>query len=243
MRRFRSILLGVLAVLVIATVAFLVWANMVMQGERERAIEVWNDGDITITSHPGSITLSPNSGATGEGLLFIPGAKVDPYAYMYKLSGLVDAGLTVVISEPTLNLAFFDARAVADFAPYAPGVTTWYVGGHSLGGVRACMLADSPDVAGLILFGSYCANDLSSSGLAVLSISGTNDGLSTPEKIAGAASFLPGDATFVDIFGANHASFGDYGVQPGDGTATVTTEEVRDRITSEVEDFLSRPRG
>jgi hypothetical protein len=243
MRRLRTVLIGTLAVVALAIVAFLVWTNMVMQGDRDKALDVWNDDDITITSREGSITLSPTTGATGEGLLFIPGAKVDPYAYMYKLSGLVDAGLTVVISEPTLNLAFFDARTLDDFAPLAPGVTTWYVGGHSLGGVRACMLADSPGVEGIILFASYCATDLSRSELAVLSIAGTNDGLSTPDKIAGATPFLPPDATFVDIFGANHASFGDYGVQEGDGTATVSSDEVRNRITSEVEDFLSRPRG
>ena len=238
MRRIRSILLGIVAVIALVAIAFLVWANMVMLGEREQALKVWNDGDIIITANPGSVTLAPTSGATGEGLLFIPGAKVDPYAYMYKLSGLVDAGLTVVITEPTLNLAFFDTRTLSDFAPYAPGVTEWYVGGHSLGGVRACMLADSPDVAGVILFGSYCANDLSRSDLSVLSFAGTNDGLSTPDKIASAAPLLPSDTTFVDIFGANHASFGDYGVQPGDGTASISSEEVRDRITSEVQDFL-----
>ena len=101
------------------------------------------------------------------------------------------------------------------------------------------MLADSPDVAGVILFGSYCANDLSRSDLSVLSFAGTNDGLSTPDKIASAAPLLPSDTTFVDIFGANHASFGDYGVQPGDGTASISSEEVRDRITSEVQDFLA----
>jgi pimeloyl-ACP methyl ester carboxylesterase len=94
------------------------------------------------------------------------------------------------------------------------------------------MMAEDPSVVGLILFGSYCANDLSSSNLAVLSISGSDDGLSTPDKIADAAANLPADATFVEIDGANHASFGDYGVQPGDGTATISSEDMRDRITS-----------
>ena len=239
MRRLRNVLLSILLVIALATVAFLVWANIVMQGEREQALEVWNDPAVEISSDDTSITLAPTSGATGVGLVFIPGAKVDPWAYAYKLSGLVDDGLTVVITKPALNLAFFDTHSLEDYTSTVSGVTDWYVGGHSLGGVRACMLAESPDVTGVILFGSYCANDLSESGLAVLSLAASNDGLSTPAKIVDAAPLLPADTEFVEIDGANHGSFGDYGRQPGDGTASVTTEAVRSRITAEVEAFLA----
>ncbi|WP_144831664.1 alpha/beta hydrolase [Kocuria rhizophila] len=37
----------------------------------------------------------------------------------------------------------------------APQVNDWFVGGHSMGGVRACRLA--PESEGLLLLGSYCA--------------------------------------------------------------------------------------
>ena len=84
---------------------------------------------------------------------------------------------------------------------------------------------------GLVLFGSYCANDVSESGLKVLSISGSDDGLSTPQKIESAAHLLPSDAVFVEIKGANHASFGDYGVQPGDGTAAISSEQMQAELT------------
>lgn len=231
MRRLRNVLLSILLVIALAAVAFLVWANIVMQGEREQALEVWNDPAVEISSDDTSITLTPTSGATGAGLVFIPGAKVDPWAYAYKLSGLVDDGLTVVITKPPLNLAFFDTHTLGDYTSRVSGVSDWYVGGHSLGGVRACMLADSPDVTGVILFGSYCANDLSDSGLTVVSIAASNDLLSTQDKIMDAAPKLPTDTEFAVIDGANHASFGDYGRQPGDGTATASDADVRDEIT------------
>lgn len=86
------------------------------------------------------------------------------------------------------------------------------MGGHSLGGVRACQLAADADA--LVLFGSYCATDLSKSDLAVLSLAGSEDGLSTPEKIDDARDQLPADAEMIEIEGASHASFGDYGAQP-----------------------------
>ena len=237
-------LIGVVAfvvVIVLVVVGVLVWANIVMQGDRARAIEVWTNDAVAVTSTEHSVVMVPAGVASGTGLVFIPGAKVDPYAYMYKLSEIVErTGATIVITKPTLNLAFFDQRPLATFTSDAPGVDRWFVGGHSLGGVRACMLADDPAVSGLVLFGSYCANDLTASGLEVLSIAGSRDGLSTPEKIADARGMLPADADLVEIEGLNHAGFGDYGVQPGDNTATIPTGQQRDEITDALATVLGR---
>ena len=234
-RRIVQVLVAILVVFVLAIVALVTWANIVMPGERAPALVAWRDRQVSIASTDHSIVLSPTSGATGTGLVFIPGAKVDPYAYLYKLSGIAEKGVTVVITKPTLNLAFFDLRPLATFTADAPGVGRWFVGGHSLGGVRACMLASStagPQVAGLVLFGSYCASDLSHTGLTVLSIGGERDGLSTPAKIEASKAMLPSSSTFVEIPGSNHARFGDYGVQPGDGVATISSETARTEITA-----------
>ena len=240
-RRIRFGVIAVLLVVVLVAVAFLVWANIVMQGDRGRAIEVWTNDGVAVTSTEHSVVMEPTGVASGTGLVFIPGAKVDPYAYMYKLSQIVErTGATIVITKPTLNLAFFDQRPLATFTDDAPGVDRWLVGGHSLGGVRACMLADDPAVDGLVLFGSYCANDLADSGLEVLSISGSRDGLTTPDKIADARRLLPTDAAFVEIEGLNHAGFGDYGKQPGDNPATIPTEQQRDEITDALATVLTR---
>ncbi|MGH3704575.1 MAG: alpha/beta hydrolase [Agromyces sp.] len=237
-RRVVRVMLAVLVVLALVVVGFLVWAKTVMQGERPASLEAWTDERVSIESFDDSIVMAPLDGASDRGLVFIPGAKVDPYAYMAKLvDAVAETGTTVVITKPILNLAFFDQRPLDTFTRHAPEVSEWYVGGHSLGGVRACMMAGEEDVAGIVFFGSYCANDVSDSGLAVLSIAGTDDGLSTPEKIGGAAHLLPADAVFVEIDGANHASFGDYGVQPGDGVATATDREVRDEITRALATF------
>ena len=71
-----------------------------------------------------------------------------------------------------------------------------------------------------------------------LSIGGSDDGLSTPADIRANADKLTGEASFVEIEGANHAAFGDYGVQPGDGTATLASSDVRDRITELLTGFV-----
>ncbi|WP_411700641.1 alpha/beta hydrolase [Conyzicola sp.] len=240
-RRLRIGVVAILVLVVLVAVGVLVWANIVMQGDRDRALEVWTNDAVEVTSTDHSVVIGPTGVASGTGLVFIPGAKVDTYGYMYKLSEIVErTGATIVITKPILNLAFFDQRPLDTFTADARGVDRWFVGGHSLGGVRACMLADDPDVSGLILFGSYCANDLTESGLEVLSIAGSRDGLSTPDKIADARGLLPADARLVEIEGLNHAGFGDYGAQPGDNTATITTETARDEITDALATVLSR---
>lgn len=92
-----------------------------------------------------------------------------------------------------------------------------------------------------MLLGSYCAVDLSESGLAVLSVGGTHDGLTTPAKIAAARHLLPADARLMEIPGAVHGQFGDYGVQPCDGTPTTTDAAVRSAITADMVAFLTDP--
>jgi len=237
-RRILSrILWGVALVLVLAVVGVVAWSQIgVMAAEPEPLAEVRDNPDITVTDAPEGIVLEPADGASDVGLVFIPGAKVDPWGYAALLQGLAEDGVTVVITRPWLNLAFFDPRGLDSFTSAAPDVDAWAVGGHSLGGVRACQLA--PDADALVLFASYCANDLSDSDLPVLSLSGSEDGLSTPEKIEEARPQLPADAEFAQIDGASHASFGDYGPQAGDGTPSISDEDMRAEVTDEVDGFL-----
>lgn len=242
-RRGRRILRWTFAivggVLLAAIIGILIYSQVgVMAAEPEPLAAVRADDRIVITDDSAGIVMAPAPDAvvqapTDAGLVFIPGAKVDPWAYASILSGLVTSdGMTVVITKPWLNLAFFDLRPLTAFTDLAPDVDAWLVGGHSLGGVKACQLA--PDADGLVLFASYCANDLSDSGLPVLSLSGSEDGLSTPQKVADAQHLLPSDAVMVQIPGASHASFGDYGVQPGDGTPTATDAEVEAVVVQQV---------
>ncbi|MEN9620142.1 MAG: hypothetical protein RL499_335 [Actinomycetota bacterium] len=233
-RRVRAVGWGAVAALALVIVGFLIWANTPYRADRASVIEVWANPAVDVAYVEEGILLTPaEEPANGTGLVFVPGARVEAHAYMLQLSGVVEEyGVTVLITEPTLNLAFFDTRTVDQFTVAAPEVDRWFVGGHSLGGVRACLMTPGADVEGLVLFGSYCAGDVSDSGLTVLSIAGENDALSTPAIIEQNAGLLPADATFVTIEGANHASFGDYGPQAGDGERTITSEQMRAELTA-----------
>lgn len=214
-----------------------VWLNTPLRGERGPAIAAWTDPAITITADDGRFVLAPTDGAAAAGLVFFPGAKVDPSAYLATFSGVAAGGVTVVVADAPVGIAFLDGRSVAELTSGLDGVERWAVGGHSLGGVHACGLA--PESAGLVLFGSYCANDLTESGVPVLSVAAEHDGLTTADDIASAAPLLPADAEFATIAGANHASFGAYGTQAGDGTASIGVDAMRDELVRLVVPFVT----
>ena len=239
-RRIVAIVLASLGGLILAAViGIVVWSQVgVMDAEAEPLAAVRADERIVMSDVDGSVVLAPASGPSEVGLVFVPGAKVQAEAYAAILAGVVaDDDVTVVITRPWLNLAFFDPRPLSSFTDLVPSVSTWLVGGHSLGGVRACQLASDAD--GLVLFASYCANDLSDSGLPVLSLSGSEDGLTTPQKVEDGKPLLPADTVFVEIPGASHASFGDYGPQAGDGTPTISEADRDAAVTEALTDLVA----
>jgi pimeloyl-ACP methyl ester carboxylesterase len=87
-------------------------------------------------------------------------------------------------------------------------------------------------VDGLVLWAAYPASsdDLSQSGVRVVSISASLDGLATPEKIAASRPLLPADTVWVTIEGGNHAQFGWYGPQSGDAPAAIPREAQQAQI-------------
>ena len=244
-RALKPIVLALVGLVLLAVTGFLAWASVLYDAEPDVYADVIADPAIVVEEHAEALVLRSTSdlldtgSPAGTGLLFLPGAKVPAEAYASTLSSLVDEGVTVVIAKPILNLAFLDIRPLTAFTGLAPDVSDWYVGGHSLGGVKACVYADSPDVAGLVLLGSYCANDLSSSDIRVLSVAGSEDGLSTPSKVADAADLLPADSTLIEIDGSNHAQFGAYGLQPGDGVANITDVEATGEIQGVLDAFFA----
>jgi len=230
-RALRFTLWSLVVIVLLAVGGAVAWSQIgVHAAEPEPLALAHENRALTIEDAAEGIVLRPADGDSTQGLVFIPGAKVQPEAYVAILQDVVtEHGMTVVITRPWLNLAFFDLRGLDSFTSAAPDIDSWIVGGHSLGGVRACQLTGDADA--LLLFASYCANDLSEAAQAVLSISGTEDQLSTAQKIADARDLLPPNAEMVVIDGAAHASFGDYGTQSGDGTAKIADDEMRQQIT------------
>lgn len=232
-RRIRITGWTALSSLLVTIVGFLVFFHTVFAADRTATLEVSRDDRVVVESGDGYIVMRPAGERGQTAVLYFPGARVDPHAYLHPFADVAAAGATIVVAKPLMNMALFDPRSIEDFAPAAPGVTRWILAGHSLGGVKACMLAGDSRVAGLVLFASYCASDISRLELNTVVVLGSEDGLIDIEAVDAAASLLPPSARTITIAGANHASFGTYGPQPGDGAATVDATLMRDQ-TSEI---------
>ncbi len=197
---------------------------------------------ITVTDATTTITLSPSGSAPADGFVFQPGAKVDPRAYVPLLTRVSEAGTLVVIVKQPLNIGFTAIGAPEGIIEDHPEIAVWSVGGHSLGGVAASSFAGRPDaVDGLVFWASYPLGSLADrADLTVTSVSGTQDGLSTPEDIEASRADLPPTTTFVAVEGGVHAFFGDYGKQSGDGTPTVSRSVAQAEIVDATVDALAR---
>lgn len=221
--------------LVLILVGGLLWLNpfrMVPTGA------MLPDG-VVLSDHPTSITLTGPAPST-TALVFYPGARVEALAYRDLLAPLAATGTTVIILKEPLGLSIIDSGQAGSVLEDHPEVSSWAVGGHSLGGVSAGLFAgDEQQVSGLVLWGSYPLQDLSGvSRLSGLSISGSDDGLSTPATIRDAAPLLPAHTTSVVIDGGIHAYFGNYGPQPGDGTPGISRAAAQERITKATQRFV-----
>lgn len=193
---------------------------------------------VTVVSDASSIRLTPADPPEATGVVFIPGALVDPRAYVPILTPLAQAGHPVHIAKPPLGIAFLAPDVIGRASAASPGVEHWVVAGHSLGGAVGSGQAADGEAAGLILLASYPIGDLSGTDLPVLSVSGSNDGLTTAEDVEASRANLPGDSEFVVIEGGVHAFFGDYGDQAGDGVAQITREQAQAETVGAMMEFL-----
>ena len=232
LRRIRITGWTALTSLLVTLVAFLTYFHIVFPAERSATLEVFRDDRVQVEASDARVIMSPTGDSITRGMLYFPGARVDPYSYLYPLVDLAAAGTTVVIVDPLFNMALVDTRGVSELTSDFPEITSWVLAGHSLGGVKACMEASHPAVTHLVLFASYCANDISNLDIQVLQVTGDRDGLLDDTLRRDAEGLLPpGRHTTVTIVGANHADFGTYGPQPGDGDSTRSNQVMRTLIT------------
>jgi pimeloyl-ACP methyl ester carboxylesterase len=235
------LLLAALSLLVVLVVGFVIWGSTPSKPMPEAMAVIQSNSTVRVTTGKW-LVFQPANVQTSTGFIFYPGGHVDYRAYAPAAKAITEQGYLVVIVPMPLNLAVFNTGAALDVMTAYPGIQHWAVGGHSLGGSMAANFAHSHpgSVQGLVLWASYPAgsDNLSSSGLRVLSISGTRDGLSTPTKIEDSHALLPSDATFVPIQGGDHAQFGWYGPQPGDNPAAISREVQQAQIIQATVDFL-----
>lgn len=175
----------------------------------------------------------------GEGcaLIFYPGAKVEESSYAPLLRMLAENGVDCFLVGMPLNMAIFGTDRADELTEnYSYG--KWFIAGHSLGGTAASNYAykNKNKIDGVILLASYSTKDISD--MRVLSVYGSNDLCLEKDAYEKNKTNLPSDLTEVVIEGGNHAYFGNYGEQKGDGKADISRETQQHKTVSFILGFI-----
>ncbi len=184
-------------------------------------------------------------------IAFYPGGKVEYSAYSSLMYELASRGYLCVLPKMPNNLAVMKIQAIEDMGKARPGEfektkdLSWYLAGHSLGGVAVSEYlgsvagTDLDKFTGLILCASYTTEDLSSRNLRLLSVYGDRDGVMKMSAYEQSKKFWPSDSTEEVIEGGIHSYFGSYGIQDGDGEPAITNEEQLARTAQIIDSWIS----
>lgn len=222
----------VIILLVILGAGAYLWLSSTPEPMPETASSLESGESVTVETDPW-LTFTPAE-TSSTAFIFYPGGLVPVEAYAPSLRAIAEAGYLVVGVPMPFGLAVLSPDAADAVVEAYPDVERWVIGGHSLGGAMAASYTASHDVHGLALWAAYPAADvdLSDVDVEVASIYASDDGLATIDKIEDSKSRLPADTVCTEIIGGNHAQFGWYGPQDGDGEATVTREDQQEQVVA-----------
>jgi hypothetical protein len=87
----------------------------------------------------------------------------------------------------------------------------------------AAAFAEKHEVNGVVLLAAYPTGPVEE---PMLMLYGSEDGVLNRDRVSAAAEYGPIEAHILD--GGNHAQFGNYGPQKGDGIPAISAEEQQD---------------
>lgn len=222
--------LGLLLLLVLGLTFYTLDASKPLD-EMYEEINLLDVSTVTLSQTYDTYTLTVDN-PIGN-IIIIPGGKVYTESYMYLAYNLALNGYQVYLTKALFHLAILNPYYTSKFlSSDLPNIII----GHSLGGsVGSFVAGTSTLVSDLILLGSYATNKIDHSN--VLLITAQND------LVLNQTSFnqsLSNYKTYehVIIEGGNHAGFGYYGIQKGDGIAEISIKEQQQETINIILDYL-----
>lgn len=240
--KIKKILLALLILIFLVFLGFTVWGYTPAQPTSAALQALQSDSNVMVSTQTGFIEFLPKDTINSVSLIFYPGGRVDYRAYAETLHEIAAQGYPVYLVKMPLNLAVFGINKADQIINRFTQTSEWVIAGHSLGGAMAASYSANnlQKLDGLVLWAAYATQgaDLSQTNLPVLSISASEDGLSTPADIEINSKYLPITTQWYVIKGGNHGQFGSYGLQNGDGKALISAEDQHEQIVTATVDFL-----
>lgn len=234
----KSRIIAAVVVLVLfgtATAGFSYLTMEVYKPEKGIKQELKDEG----ATRKGYIVLGDETADTA--LVFYPDEKVNYMAYGPIMALIAEKGYMCIVPEIATGLATLDYKAAKDAMEDYSEVTTWYIGGHGLGGQAAAKYAvgNADKFSGVVLLASFSKKDLTGTNLSVLSVYGDCDTALDMVKYGEYRSNLPSKFTELIIEGGNHAQFGSYGgAHVKDSEAEISQDEQQKTAAEAITAFM-----
>ena len=234
-KKRRIVLLSVFSILAVLVASCFTYLSVYQKGDKSCDAALKNDETVQVEKEKKGYFFD---GPSQDNLiLFYPGAKVDTKAYAPLLRRVAEKGADVYLFSMPFHMAFFGInRASAVRKKYS--YPHYYMAGHSLGAAMAGVYAADhlSQYDGLIFLAGYPTKDLHREGFSLLSVYGSHD--MNVKSMQKNPQYRPDDYQEVVIPGGNHANFGNYGKQRGDGKATISREEQQIETANAISAFL-----
>lgn len=231
-KRGKRIALILLIIIVVFVVAMFVYLERYYHADADAMKALNSDAQVTVTeTSEGYLFDGPGEDSA---IVFYPGGKVEEESYAPLMRRLAEQGQDAFLLELPFRLAVFDMDAAGDVIEDYD-YDRWILAGHSLGGVAAASYtAEHPDeVEGLILMASYPTKEIPDE-IPVLSIYGSEDRVLNLKSYEESRELWSDQTEEVVIEGGNHAQYGNYGEQKGDGEALISAEEQKRAVVENI---------
>lgn len=201
---------------------------------KKQLLTVWkNNSDVLVVKTSNGLLFDGKGNESA--LIFYPGAKVEYTSYAPLLKNISSRGIDCYAVEMPFNLAFLGQNSADDIIKNS-SYEHYFISGHSLGGAMAASYINGTNnTDGLILFAAYPSSEIEK---PVLSIYGSCDKVLNMDKYNKSKSLIKGNFTECIIDGANHAQFGYYGNQSGDGKALISAKLQQNQTVNKIISFI-----
>lgn len=234
----KKIAIVLAGIFVVITAALFLYTNDYYRSEV--GIEDYAEAsDYTIDEFKHGIFI--DGSGSKDAVIFYPGAKVEYTAYLPLCVKLAEQGVDCFLVKMPFHLAILGMNKAGNIMD-SYSYDNWYLAGHSLGGAMAAeyVAKNVEEFAGLIMLAAYPTKELASEELKVISIYGNKDNVLNKENLEAGKEFVPEHYTEIGLGGANHAGFGNYGPQAGDGEATMEREKQQDMTVTYIMKMIQK---
>lgn len=226
------------SIFLVMIVAFGIYVSRYYHAD-ETALAALNDTEnVSVQTENGYILFDgPGEGAA---YIFYPGAKVETESYAPLMRQIAESGMDVYLVDMPFHLAFFGMNRAGEIMDENEAYDRWYIGGHSLGGAMAASYAAKhlEELDGVILMAAYPTSSLMDENFTVLSFYGSEDQVLNQDSFIKGRTYMPENYHEMQIEGGNHAGFGNYGEQDGDGTASISASEQQQIVVDMITKYI-----